>query len=306
MTPLDPRGTKVGSSESDPPEDVMNMEPDKLLDAGPSERGWHQFEQANRCMRWWAFNHKADTSFPLTMPLVRGSLFHVGLAHHYLHRKENNHAPGYLHAIDAVKRLGMTNWAETTGAEAQLWKDQIEPVQRAVDAYTTRYNSCDWKVLEVERELRAHIPNLNGEGTFLYTQRADLIIEDISGGVWIVDHKSCYRIDSKTLRQHILSGQFLGYHLLGRQKYGKDFRGVIINRMKLSEPYAFHRCPLEPAPQALRDFLSSLKETEKRIQEYNHLKNPLEYPPVFSEQICYGKYGPCPAFELCQWGSSDG
>tara|TARA_R100000808_G_scaffold10092_1_gene27143 strand:+ start:4897 stop:5745 length:849 start_codon:yes stop_codon:yes gene_type:complete len=281
------------------------MEPDKLLDAGPSERGWHQFEQANRCMRWWAFNHKADMNFPLTMPLVRGSLFHVGLAHYYLHRQNNNHAPGYLHQLDAVKRLGMTEWAETTGAEAQLWKDQIEPVQRVIKDYTMRYDSsCDWKILEVERELRAHIPNLNGEGTFLYTQRADLIIEDVGGGVWIVDHKTCSRIDSKSLRQHILNGQFLGYQCLGRVAYPGRFRGVIINRVKMSEPYGYHRCPIEPAPSALSHFIHSLKQTEERIQKYAHLEKPLDYPPVFSEQICYGKYGPCPAFETCQWGES--
>ena len=282
------------------------MEPDKLLDAGPSERGWHQFEQANRCMRWWALNHKADADFPLTMPLVRGSLFHVGLAHHYLHRKNNNHAPGYLHELDAVKRLGMTNWAETTGAEAELWKAQIEPVQKAVDASTTRYNSCDWKILEVERELRANIPRLTGTETFLYTQRADLIIEDVSGGVWIVDHKTCSRIDSKTLRQHILNGQFLGYQCLGRIAYPGRFRGVIINRVKMTEPYGYHRCPIEPAPSALSFFVRSLKQTEERIQLHSHLENPMDYPPVFSEQICYGKYGPCPAFDLCQWGEKDG
>jgi len=260
-------------------------------------------------MRWWALNHKADADFPLTMPLVRGSLFHLGLAHYYIQRKRLG-PPGvlkkYMDPLDAVKHLGDLEWAMNSSkpTEAQLWKDQIEPVQKAVEAYIQRYSSCDWKILEVERELRAHIPNLNGEGTFLYTQRADLIIEDIGGGVWIVDHKTCSRIDSKTLRQHILNGQFLGYQCLGRVAYPGRFRGVIINRMKMSEPYGYHRCPIEPAPSALSHFIRSLKQTEERIQKYSHLENPMDYPPVFSEQICYGKYGPCPAFETCQWGES--
>jgi len=279
----------------------------KLLDAGPSERGWHQFEQANRCMRWWAFNHVSSMPFPMSVPLVKGSLFHLGLAHHYISPKTDTNGYTYYEPSDAIAAYAIEQAKSAENAhEAGLWLEHIEPVQEAVAAYQLYYSSCDWKTLHVEQELRAYIPRVEPDTEpFLYTQRADLIVEDSGGGVWIVDHKSCYRIDSKTLRQHILSGQFLGYHILGRQKYGRRFRGVIINRMKLSEPYGFHRCPLEPAPQAIQDFVASLKETEERIQRYNHLKDPMEYPPVFSEQICYGKYGPCPAFELCQWGKTD-
>ena len=212
-------------------EDGTNVDM-KLVDAGPSERGWHQFEQANRCMRWWAFNHVPPTiAFPMSAPLVRGSLFHLGLAHHYISAKTDTSGYNYYEPSDAIA-VYANEQAKSTGStsEANLWLEHIEPVQKAVAAYQLYYSSCDWKTLEVERELRAYIPRLEPDTEpFLYTQRADLIAEDSGGGVWIVDHKTCYRIDSKTLRQHILSGQFLGYHVLGRQKYGRRFRGVIIN-----------------------------------------------------------------------------
>ena len=172
----------------------------------------------------------------------------------------------------------------------------------ALDEYMLTYHNCGWRVLEVERELRAHIPKLDSDETFLFTQRADLIVEDTQGFKWIVDHKSCYRITSKTLRQYTLSGQFLGYQVFGRKMYGKKFGGVILNRVTLSNSFEVDRSCLEPAPAAVASFIPMLQQTEQRIDTWKHLEDPMMYPPVFSDQVCFGKYGACSAFELCRWG----
>lgn len=280
----------------------------KLLNAGPSERGWHQFENAARCMRLWAFNQKTDMKFPVTAPLVKGSLIHQGLAHYYLDDDD------YYSPHDSIAMLAEHEAARTSDVnEANLWLSSVAGIQDAMSAYIQRYRTCSWKTIAVEQELRANIPRDRSEARysggkalesdrFLFTQRADLIVEDAHGFKWIVDHKSCYRITSKTLRQYILSGQFLGYQVSGRRLYGKKFGGVILNRIKLSEPYGFDRVAIDPAPAAVSGFVKMLQMTENRIQQWNHLDDPMDYPPVFSDQICYGKYGPCQAFELCRWG----
>lgn len=275
-----------------------------LLDAGPSERGWHQFETAARCMRLWAFRHKDGMEFPVTEPLVKGSLLHIGLAHYYEIKKSG---PGNIYEpIDAVKELAeresIKAFNQNNRSAANLWKSAVPVVCAAVDEYMLYYHDCSWKVLEVERELRAHIPNENSDSTFLFTQRADLIVEDPRGFKWIVDHKSCYRITSKTLRQHILSGQFLGYQVFGRKMYGDKFGGVIINRVKLSNPFGVDRTVVEPAPAAVAGFVRMLQTTNARIEKWENVEDSMNYPPVFSDQICYGKYGQCSAFELCRWG----
>lgn len=276
-----------------------------LLDAGPSERGWHQFEVAARCMRLWAFRHKDGLEFPVTEPLVKGSLLHIGLAHYYEIKKSG---PGDLYEpFDAIKELARR---EAEKAErkfsykgaAALWRNSVPEVCAALDEYMLYYHDCSWKVLEVERELRAHIPKESGDSTFLFTQRADLIVEDPAGFKWIVDHKSCYRITSKTLRQHILSGQFLGYQVFGRRMYGDKFGGVIINRVKLSSPFGVDRTTVEPAPAAVAGFIRMLQATDARIERWQGHEDSMDYPPAFSDQICYGKYGQCSAFELCRWG----
>ena len=266
-----------------------------LLDAGPSERGWSFFEAASRCMRLWAWKNLGSMERHTSDALVKGSLFHIGLAHHYQLKLTPD--ADLLQPEQAIYAL-----AEKEGGD--LWSKHAEKIVEAVDAYIEHYKECSWKVIAVEKELRARIPpkGRSGVSAFLYTQRVDLIVEDVHGKVWLVDHKSCYRITGKTLRQHILSGQFLGYQVFGQKMYGDRFAGVIVNRMKLSSAYDFDRCALEPAPSAVAGFVPMLRTIEKKIQDHSHLTDPLEYTPVFSDQVCFGKYGQCPAFDLCRWG----
>jgi len=240
--------------------------------------------------------------FKMSEPLVKGSLLHIGLAHYYQLKKTPD--ANYYTPFEAVGALAKREADATHDMhEKVLWANFVPLICAAIEEYARHYMNCGWKVLEVERELRAHIPKRPGSNeTFLFTQRADLIVEDAHGFKWIVDHKSCYRITSKTLRQHILSGQFLGYHVFGRKMYGKQFGGLILNRVKLSDPFDFDRCTLEPAPAAAAGFVKMLQQTEQHLDSYVHLDNPMDYPPVFSEQVCFGKYGQCPAFELCRWG----
>ncbi len=281
----------------------------QLLDAGPSQRGWHQFEQAGRCIRLWAWNHKANKPFIVTEPLVKGSLLHIGLAHYYqrkLEEKEGRDPNAFYTPEEAVLVLSKQEARKSEDRnEASLWVSCTAPVLVALEKYQSQWSRCSWKVIAVEQELRAQITRTDGSGRFLFTQRADLIVQDAHGFYWIVDHKSCYRITSKTLRQHILSGQFLGYQMFGRRMYGRKFGGVVINRVKLSSPVDFERSVLEPAPAAAAGFMRSLQQTEDRIQAHAHLTDPMDFPAVLSDQVCYGKYGPCSAFELCRWGDED-
>jgi len=254
-------------------------------------------------LRLYAWQHVAGISFPVTEPLVKGSLLHIGLAHYYERRllaENGKDKELILSGPKAVVELARRRAAEAPEPERSLWITAAPIIEDAVRAYIERwaYEDSLWKIVSVEEELRA---NINGR---LFTQRADLIVRDTHNKVWIVDHKSCYRIASKTLNQHILSGQFLGYQMFGRQKFGRDFAGVIINRMKLSEPYGYDRCGLEPAPAALKNFGKQLSYTEDSIERFEG--KPVEdWPAVFSDQICFGKYGRCPAFDLCQWGHED-
>ena len=238
-------------------------------------------------------------------PLIKGSLLHIGLAHYYIRKQiklSGGNPDDYFTPDDAVRKLSAIGASEASTAHATaLWRVSVPNIVLALKAYEARWMNCSWEPVMVEEELRAHIPKYSQDGSFLFTQRADLAVKDADGTYWIVDHKSCYRIESKTLRQHILSGQFIGYQLFGRKKWGKNFGGVIVNRVKLSNPYGFDRTVLEPAPAAIKRFAKNLSLQEHMVDMFEG-KPPLEWPAVYSDQTCWGKYGKCDAFELCQWG----
>ena len=275
-----------------------------LLNAGPSERGWHGFETVARCPRLYAWQKVAGLQFPHTDPLGRGSLLHMGLAHYYVRKKEEaegRNPETYYSPAVAIRILAEEEAGKADANTAALWTVAAPEIMEVLDHYIEHYSYCGWKVVDVEKEMRADIPL--GDSTFLFTQRVDLIVEETDGRIWFVDHKSAYRIVAKTLHQHILSGQFLGYQTFGRAKYGDRFAGVIINRVKLRAPFQYDRAPLEPAPHALKRFVPMLKTAEETIQKYKGVP-PEDWPAVYSDQICWGKYGRCSAFDLCQWGKS--
>tara|TARA_R100001594_G_scaffold20414_3_gene39394 strand:+ start:10315 stop:11130 length:816 start_codon:yes stop_codon:yes gene_type:complete len=267
----------------------------KLLDAGRSERGWHRIQNAIRCLRLYAWKEIEDLPFTITAPLVKGSLLHIALAHHYQRIKEiqtGGNPDDWLLPEDAIFAL-----AEKNAEESPLWRECAPQLVDSYFRYRNNWLGEDWKVLEVEKELRARV----GKEKYLYTQRADLIIEDHNERVWIVDHKSAYRITSKTLRMHILDGQFIGYQLFGYKTYGERFAGVLVNRVQLAPPYGHDRRSLEPAPAALEDFIAVIQEAEERISKYEG-RPPREWPMALNNQTCFGKYGQCSAYKLCQFG----
>ena len=186
-----------------------------LLNAGPSERGWHGFETAARCPRLYAWQKVEGIQFPYTDPLVRGSLFHMGLAHYYAQKKEEAEGRDpefYYSPSDAVRLLAEKEAEKSDPNIAALWTVAAPEIIEVVDDYIRHYKHCRWKVIDVEKEMRANIPL--GDSTFLFTQRVDLIVEETDGRIWFVDHKSAYASRLKHSTNTSSLGSFLGIKLL--------------------------------------------------------------------------------------------
>jgi len=233
---------------------------------------------------------------PMSEPLVRGSLLHIGLAHHYQRLKEvqtGGDPDEWYTPIEAIQRLAI----EEEGS-SDLWIDLVPVAEAMVEAYISHYgNDPTWEVVDVERELRARF----GPKKCLYTQRADLIVQDSQKRIWIVDHKTAYRISHTTYDSHILNGQMIGYQVFGRLYWPDRFAGVIINRITTRPPYKMDRRPLEPAPHAVSNFVPNLIHLEESMERWKD--KPIEQiPAAYSDMICVHKYGKCDAFELCRWG----
>jgi hypothetical protein len=280
-----------------------------VINAGKSERGYHRIGVASVCLRQYAFMYadKEGGHSPPTdsAPLIRGSMLHLGLAHHYAHQSIRKHgfalvngervedAGELLQPIEAVERI-----AEENG---QLWVGHVPSITDCLVAYAQRWGNDDgWDIVGIEHEYRMRLPGIPKERN-LYTQRADLVVrERATGKYWIIDHKTAYMIAKNTAKQYVLHGQFLGYNAIGRKEYGADFGGVILNRIRIS-PCEFDRRPNEPAPASAKNFVRNLCHIENLVHQYEGLP-PDHWPGALHETVCVSKYGECAFFSRCQWG----
>jgi hypothetical protein len=278
----------------------------KLLNTGPSERGAHRLESALKCATLYAFTKRtpppgteAATTPATGDALIRGSIGHVALAHHYarLGCEQNGLDPEEFYsphdAIDIV--------APTFGSTGKRFAPLIHD---AYNAYGSFYAVERHAVAAVESPVRIMVPKPDGSGEHLFTQRWDLVTKDASGRLWVTDHKFVAKIEARTIERYALSIQFVGMVYTARRLLGAQFGGVKLNLVGVgnAQSFSFRRESVPPAPDAERRFPATVDYAERRIAEIEALASPWDAPRVFSETVCMSAYGPCSCYERCRWG----
>lgn len=153
----------------------------KILNTGPSPRGWHRLQSVLECPQKYAYQHELglaamDSTAP---PLIKGSMMHLALAQHYNRMK--NEGLG----------LDVDEWEEPEAAvikQAEVeqgWDEYVEMILDCYRAYIAHYTDEPFKVLEVEQLAYTQIFD-----KYLFTGRFDMVVEDRGGRVWVVDHKT--------------------------------------------------------------------------------------------------------------------
>lgn len=153
----------------------------KFIDAGSSgEWGWHATEIALRCPRLFAYQYRMPKSAEEgdRPALLKGSLIHQGLAHHYARRRSAE--VGTDPAEWATPDAAIEDCAAKLGRHAAQY---VDLAKRVVAQYAANWAYEKLEVLHVEDVFRAEI-----EG-FRFTQRFDLVVRENDGKVWIFDHK---------------------------------------------------------------------------------------------------------------------
>jgi hypothetical protein len=219
-----------------------------------------------------------------------GTALHQALAHHYLKFS----MPDYFtdeqlaEPSDAII-LSLGKTSEQLKHAQYLWDQYIKTYPWSVD-------SQQFEVLEVESELFIKI---DGED---YCQRADLVTRRKSDGkVYIWDHKTMggfgqqYGVD-----QFALSGQILGLQWIGRELYGRDFGGCLINGIRTSptnQAQRFFRQEPPASPGAVSEFPLAIIHARKLIAEY---ESTGYYPKVLDGTVCHA-YGGCDHLQNCRF-----
>lgn len=272
----------------------------KFLDAGSSgQYGWHSTEVALRCPRLFAYHFRMGGKAPgdeADRPaLLKGSLVHQGLAHHYLRRKvaaEGGDAEEW-----AIPEEAIVWCAKKLGHHADKY---VEEAVAAVRAYTFHWGHERLDVLNVEEVARTKVAKYD------FTQRFDLVVREPDGKIYIYDHKTTGRLSKSIAERYTLSGQFLGMQMFGAGLFGEEFGGVKINFIELPDDgrFKFARQQVDPAPSALQNFPLTIIEARARIESLDESELPPEqWPQTLSEQTCITAYGRCDFFERCRWGA---
>lgn len=275
-----------------------------LIDTGPSERGVHRLETAGHCGQLYSFTYNFGRQsdrpplLPVSMPLVRGTLGHIGLAHYYARlactqRKMNPDV--YFDPLEAIdEKIKRMDAAKEPGYT--IARDVRDLVHRAVTGYFQHYAMETMQVAAVE-----HVVRMQFKG-YLLTQRMDLIVQDRAGKFWCYDHKFVASIQSKSVTRYNLSPQFLEMYHQGVNAFGPKFGGLRINLIGCEgDVPKFQRASPEPSPFALQMFPRWVEQTEQKIESWKTL-DPWDHPKSFGEQSCVTPYGPCPGTELCRNG----
>ena len=289
---------------------------DYLIDAGPSgPHSWSAHANALKCLRFaaWSAQDRARGGGPCPSPaLIKGSLMHVGLAHHYelkrqapLNEKleeqslfcpDNPHLPH-----EAIQVLADSQ----PDAHKGFWNRYVLEVQKTLDYYLLHWGSESWRPRAIERILETTIEDEERGKSYDYTQRADAIFtHPLKGKHFIWDHKTTFRIQESTTKRYTLSGQFLGYNMLGNRLFGERYGGVLLNMIgwcdKNKGPQ-FERIVVPYSPFAQERFLKTLLHARRMMDDHAHLE-PGQRPGAHHETVCWGTYGPCKYFHRCQHG----
>lgn len=290
--------------------DNLNAEPDGedriLINTGGTEFGSHVLETADRCLQLFAYIVVLGLDLGETRePLIRGSLLHAGLAHHYV-RRGAQQAEGvdfdgsiykdpdqFYEPLDAVTRAGIALVKD--GEDRMLVNHLVPMVQERIQQYIDYYRGRDqFRILFVEKLFKTTIHG------YPYTCRMDLGIDIAHQGTWMVDHKGAARI-TKSHEIYSPSLQVQGLQLFGRQNYGERFKGVILNYVSWSDVH-FERRPPTPAPA----FASRIEQSVFDIWSSLHTllgtkRDPWKWPVRYSG--CIDKWGKlCPGYKLCMDG----
>lgn len=280
-----------------------------LLDTGPSSHSWRRLEDFLHCPQLYAYRHLLKLDLGNREPLVRGSIGHAGLAHHYARLRAHQRGENpdiYYTPAEAMMRV-----ADRLGADGKLLRLALAAVQSYAAAHVSEAETLE--ILKVEEQVAAtvrwpsHLLQANparAEMELRVTQRQDLVYRDrLAKKVYICDHKFVGYVEAKTLGRYIPSGQFLLMQWFGHAVYGDAFGGSVVNVVSIEDPPTMRREAIGPAPNLLGRLPQILCDAEEAIVRLAaEGRDPWEYPAAISETACWTPYGRCAGWDLCRFG----
>lgn len=237
---------------------------DGVLNGGPSPNGTSQTQGIMACPQQYAFEwlfgdrKERELTGALQEPLVRGTLVHVAMEHHWTARLVARHggqATGLLDPVMAVQVFAMRadGAREAAGGEPG-WYEHVELAQEAARLYLRTDPHRHVEPVAVEHVVALWFDDHGVEvaappdaaerlalaeagrkadlylrgAPWLSTFRVDLLGRLTDGRAAVIDWKTSYKVDARKRRGFELSLQMLQYLYWGHTRYREDFGGVYV------------------------------------------------------------------------------
>ncbi len=276
-----------------------------LIFTGPSPHGSHVLGVFNRCpalydalyVSGWLSSGMAATDY-----LTRGTLVHVGLAHHYAragakqrggldHEGAHYTDPEAFYTPQAAVALA----AERMAAEGDRYAFLLLPLAQRILATYERLVT----VTTIDRGIRVRAVEQVATitcGGFPFTARLDLVV-DVQDGIMVWDHKVLVR-PKEAANMYSHSGQIHGHRMIGNSLWGQKFKGSKLNAIPADpENGSIHRVSPHAAPGMVAAFPQMVYDTHAQIAQYKQTRAPGHWPRTLN---CVDRYGVrCPAWDSC-------
>lgn len=283
-----------------------------LFNSGMSPRSLDPLATAALCMQKYAYEHVLKLPRPKTVPLVRGSLVHTGVAHINARKRaklKGEDPEAYYDPLEAMTIVSREREFGKLGAE-------LYPMAAlAMQAYEENYRGDEAveTMVEIERSFDVTIKLPSGE-MYEYTQRPDSIpLVKRNGKYLIRDTKTSSQAlgGTSVVSQYSTALKMLSYRFIGPILFAEKFGGVEIDLVMVRKKARtqqievdFKRAMLPDAPFMVTKFPQIVQDLRQRISQLNgENRDPLLWPPSANEVVCQHKYGECDFLYNCQWGS---
>lgn len=144
----------------------------------------------------------------------------------------------------------------------------------------------------------------------LFGGRLDLMI-DWDGELWILEHKTCSRLDGNFFKQFDVDKQVTGYIIGAEFAFGKKVKGAWINALEpwkqLVRPTSrskkiedhYQRSPVTKNRAMKERFLLNVKRI---VRDIKWCEGNDEFYEAEKKEVCRSYNYDCPYKELCIWG----
>jgi hypothetical protein len=194
---------------------------------------WSELKTFQRCPKQWEYKYD-DRLVPKAKarPLYLGSWVHAALESYYVGgdwRIGHNEYLKDYNKLFEEERIGLETKRGRRGPSLP------DIVTRIMKSYVFYRKNEGWTVKAVEQPFEVDTPlKINGK-VQPFQGIIDLVIEDLEGRWWVVDHKTAGTIPEATAF-HAMDPQLMLYPWAAKQAWGWDIAGVIYNYVKSKPP----------------------------------------------------------------------